>query len=184
MNFHRQIIPDIIVIKPKIFLDNRGYFSEVFRNDLLEKELGYKINFIQENESKSTKGVLRGLHYQVPPYSQAKLVKVIEGRVLDVAVDMRKSSPSFGKYASVELSDENKNQIFIPHGFAHGFLVLSSFAILTYKVDNYYSPEHDKGVLYSDKNLAINWTLSLEDLILSEKDKAQPFLSDAVTFDK
>jgi len=183
MKFTRQTIPDVIVIEPTIFIDKRGYFAEIFRNDLLEEELGYKVNFIQENESKSSKGVLRGLHYQEPPYSQAKLVRVVQGRVLDIAVDMRRSSTSFGEYIAVELSDKNKNQMFIPHGFAHGFVVLSSYATLTYKIDNYYSSEHERGVAYNEKSLAINWILSSKDLKLSEKDKVQPSLLDAFIFD-
>jgi dTDP-4-dehydrorhamnose 3,5-epimerase len=183
MKFTRQIIPDIILIDPTIFSDKRGYFSEIFRNDLLEAELGYKVNFIQENESKSSRGVLRGLHYQIPPYSQTKLVKVSEGRVLDIAVDLRKSSETFGNYVAIELSEENNYQVFIPPGFAHGFIVLSHVATLTYKVDNYYSAEHERGVYYDDENLAINWSLDLKDIILSEKDKSQPLLLDASKFD-
>ena len=159
MKFKRQSIPDIIMIEPSIFFDERGYFAETFRDDLLAKALGYKVNFIQENESNSSRGVLRGLHYQIPPYSQTKLVKVSEGRVLDIAVDLRKSSETFGNHVAIELSEENNYQVFIPPGFAHGFIVLSHVATLTYKVDNYYSAEHERGVYYDDENLAINWSL-------------------------
>ena len=180
MQFERQLIPDIFLIKPKIFSDNRGYFTETFRQDLLERELGYKINFIQENESKSSRGVLRGLHFQLPPFAQAKLVRVSEGRVLDVAVDIRKSSPSFGMHITVELSEDNKHQVFIPHGFAHGFVVLSDFATLTYKVDNFYSSQHERGVSFDDTSLEIDWQLDSNQLILSSKDKEHPFLSDSI----
>ncbi len=180
MEFIKQKIPEIILIKPAVHGDDRGYFVEIFRQDLFEKALGYKVNFIQDNESKSTKGVLRGLHYQLPPYTQAKLVRVIEGSVLDVAVDIRKSSPTFGQHVSVELTGENKHQLFIPHGFAHGFVVLSDSATFAYKVDNYYAPEHDRGIAFDDVKLAIDWQLTLEELQLSGKDKTNPNLFDAV----
>ena len=180
MKFTTQSIEDVILIEPTIHGDNRGYFLETFRQDLFEEALGYKINFIQDNESKSTKGVLRGLHYQLPPYTQAKLVRVIEGSVLDVAVDIRKSSPTFGQHVAVELTGENKHQLFIPHGFAHGFVVLSNSATFAYKVDNYYAPEHDRGVAFDDAKLAIDWQLALEELHLSDKDKINPNLSDAL----
>ena len=180
MEFIKQKIPEIILIKPTVHGDNRGYFVETFRQDLFEKALGYKVNFIQDNESKSTKGVLRGLHYQLPPYTQAKLVRVIEGSVLDVAIDIRESSPTFGQHVSVELTGENKHQLFIPHGFAHGFVVLSDSATFAYKVDNYYAPEHDRGIAFDDVKLAIDWQLTLEELQLSGKDKTNPNLSDAV----
>jgi dTDP-4-dehydrorhamnose 3,5-epimerase len=159
--------------------DNRGYFVETFRQDLFEKAIGYKVNFVQDNESKSTKGVLRGLHYQLPPYAQAKLVRVIEGSVLDVAVDIRKSSPTFGQHVAVELTAENKHQLFVPHGFAHGFIVLNDSATFAYKVDNYYALEHDRGIAFNDKELAIDWQLPLEALQLSDKDKAHPSLANA-----
>jgi dTDP-4-dehydrorhamnose 3,5-epimerase len=134
------------------------------------------VNFVQDNESKSAKGVLRGLHYQLPPYTQAKLVRVIEGRVLDVAVDIRKSSPTFGQHVSVELTGENKHQLFVPHGFAHGFVVLSDSATFAYKVDNYYAPEYDQGIIFNDKQLAIDWMLPNQILQLSEKDLDLPSL--------
>ncbi len=180
MKFTPQSITDVVLIQPRSHDDDRGYFVETFRQDLLEEAIGYKVSFVQDNESKSTKGVLRGLHYQLPPYTQAKLVRVIEGSVLDVAVDMRKSSPTFGQHVSVELTGENKQQLFIPHGFAHGFVVLSDSATFAYKVDNYYAPEHDRGIAFDDIKLAINWQLALEELQLSDKDKTNPNLSDAL----
>jgi len=152
---------------------------ESFRQDLFEDAVGYKINFIQDNESKSSKGILRGLHYQLPPYTQAKLVRVIKGSVLDVAVDIRKSSPTFGQYVAVELTSDNKHQLFVPHGFAHGFVVLSDSATFAYKVDNYYAPEHDRGIIFNDKDLAIDWQLPLDTLQLSDKDKLHPNLTNA-----
>jgi len=179
LKFTPQSIPDVVLIEPNVHGDNRGYFIETFRQELFEGAVGYQVNFIQDNESKSTKGVLRGLHYQLPPYTQAKLVRVIEGSVLDVAVDIRKSSSTFGQHVSVELTSENKRQLFVPHGFAHGFLVLSDSAIFSYKVDNYYSPEHDRGIAFDDNDLDIDWQLPLELLQLSNKDKTHPNLSDA-----
>jgi len=179
MNFIRIDISDIIIIEPKVYGDDRGYFVETFREDKLEKFLGYKIKFCQDNESKSKKGVLRGLHYQLSPYAQTKLVRVIQGKVLDIAVDIRKGSPTFGQYVSVELSSENKKQLLIPRGFAHGFVVLEDDTIFTYKVDNYYSPKDDRGIAFDDINLNINWRLDKDELILSDKDKAQPKLKDS-----
>ncbi len=177
MEFIKQKIPDVILIKPTTHGDDRGYFVETFRQDLFERAVGYQVNFIQDNESKSTKGVLRGLHYQLPPYTQAKLVRVIKGSVLDVAVDMRKSSPTFGQHVAIELTGENKHQLFVPHGFAHGFVVLSDSATFAYKVDNYYAPAHDRGIAFDDTKLDIDWQLPLDILKLSEKDKAHFSLS-------
>jgi len=171
MKFTPQSIPEVILIKPKVYVDDRGYFSETFRQDLFEDAIGYKVNFIQDNESRSKKGVLRGLHYQLPPYSQAKLVRVIEGSVLDVAVDVRKSSPTFGKHVAVELTSTNNHQLFIPHGFAHGFIVLSDNATFTYKVDNYYAPKYDRGIAFNDPKLDIDWRLTTKEFQLSDKDK-------------
>ena len=179
LKFIPQTIPDVILIKPTVREDNRGFFLETFRQDLFEEALGYKVNYIQDNESKSTKGVLRGLHYQLPPFSQIKLVRVIDGRVLDVSVDIRKSSPTFGQHVAVELTAENKHQLFIPSGFAHGFVLLSDSAIFAYKVDNYYAPEHDRGIAFDDKDLAINWKLPREHLQLSDRDKSNPTLANA-----
>ena len=178
MKFTKTNIPDVILIEPKIFGDDRGYFVETFRSDLFEKESGVQTNFIQDNESRSNHGVLRGLHYQLPPYAQSKLVRVIEGKVLDIAVDIRKGSPYFGQYVSAELSAENKHQLFIPRGFAHGFVVLSETAIFSYKVDNYYSPECDRGIQFDDPQLNIDWQLEHKLLQLSEKDKSQPLLNE------
>ncbi|MDY0051273.1 MAG: dTDP-4-dehydrorhamnose 3,5-epimerase [Aliarcobacter sp.] len=176
MNFIRTAIPDVIIIEPTVHGDSRGYFVETFRQDKLEEFLGYKINFCQDNESKSSKGVLRGLHYQLPPFVQTKLVRVISGRVLDVAVDIRKNSPTFGKHVAVELSAENKKQLLVPRGFAHGFVVLEDDTIFAYKVDNYYSPECDRGIAFDDENLNIDWILNKDELNLSAKDKTQPKL--------
>ena len=179
MKFTPQSIKDVILIEPTIHGDDRGYFIETFRQDLLEEAIGYRVNFVQDNESKSTKGVLRGLHYQLPPYTQAKLVRVIEGSVLDVAVDIRKSSPTFGQHVSLELTAQNKYQLFVPHGFAHGFVVLSNSATFAYKVDNNYAPEHDRGIAFDDEQLKINWQLSAEEFQLSDKDRAHPSLTNA-----
>jgi len=176
LKFIPQSIKDVILIEPSIHGDDRGYFVETFRQDLLEEAIGYKVNFVQDNESKSTKGVLRGLHYQMPPYTQAKLIRVIDGSVLDVAVDIRKSSTTFGQHVSIELTAQNKHQLFVPQGFAHGFIVLSESATFAYKVDNYYAPEHDRGITFDDKELKINWQLSAEELKLSDKDKTHPTL--------
>ena len=178
MTFTRTAIPDVVIIEPKVHGDSRGYFVETFRQDKLEEFLGYQINFCQDNESKSSKGVLRGLHYQLPPHAQTKLVRVISGRVLDVAVDIRKNSPTFGKYVAVELSGENKKQLLIPRGFAHGFVVLEDDTVFAYKVDNYYSPECDRGIAFDDKNLNIDWILKKEELNLSPKDTKQPKLNE------
>ena len=177
MQFIPQTIPDVIVIEPKVHGDDRGYFSEVFRQDKLDEAIGYSVEFIQDNESKSSKGVLRGLHFQLPPYAQTKLVRVIEGKVLDIAVDIRKGSPTFGQYVAIELSGENKKQLFIPRGFAHGFVVLSDTATFSYKVDNYYSPECDRGLAFDDVELSIDWLLPTESLLLSDKDKKQVSLA-------
>ena len=179
MNIIPQSIPDVLLIEPTVHGDSRGYFMESFRKDLLDDFLGYEVNFVQDNESKSSKGVLRGLHYQLPPSAQAKLVSVIEGRVLDVAVDIRQSSPTFGQYVSKELSSDNHHQLFIPRGFAHGFVVLSESAVFAYKVDNYYSPNDDRGVAYHDKEIGIDWMLKSDELKFSDKDKSHPSLSEA-----
>lgn len=178
MQFLRTKIEDVIIIEPKVYGDDRGYFVETFRADKLEEFLGFKINFCQDNESKSSRGVLRGLHYQLSPFAQTKLVRVIQGRVLDVAVDIRKGSATFGQYVAVELSAENKKQLLIPRGFAHGFVVLEDDTIFAYKVDNYYSPECDRGIAFDDENLNINWILKKEELKLSQKDTKQPKLNE------
>jgi dTDP-4-dehydrorhamnose 3,5-epimerase len=176
--FIPQSIPDVLVIEPKVHSDLRGYFVETFRQDKFEQALGYKVNFIQDNESKSSKGVLRGLHFQLAPHAQSKLVRVIEGAVLDVCVDIRIGSPSFGQHVKVVLSGENKKQIFIPRGFAHGFVVLTDTATFAYKVDNYYSPECDRGLTFDDAELNIDWQLPKEQLQLSDKDTKQAKLAE------
>ncbi|SHN00789.1 dTDP-4-dehydrorhamnose 3,5-epimerase [Polaribacter sp. KT 15] len=182
MKFTRTEIPDVIICDPNMFGDDRGYFIETFRQDKLEDFIGYKIDFCQDNESKSTYGVLRGLHYQMAPHAQTKLVRVINGRVLDVAVDIREGSPTFGKHVAVELTEENKKQLLVPRGFAHGFVVLSETAVFAYKVDNFYSPECDRGIAFDDKNLNIDWKLPLEEMKLSDKDNNQPSFKQAVYF--
>lgn len=171
MKFIRQNLNNVWVIEPKVFYDDRGYFMESFRNDLFEQHIGKTI-FIQDNESRSTKGVLRGLHYQTGDYSQAKLVRVLEGIVLDVIVDLRQSSSTFGQHLAIELSDDNNKQLFVPRGFAHGFKVLSETATFSYKVDNIYSKEHETTLLWNDPVLNIDWGTDSINPILSEKDKA------------
>lgn len=175
MEYRKTEIEGVFIIEPRVFGDERGYFFEAWKRQEFEENIG-KVDFIQDNESKSVFGVLRGLHYQKREFSQAKLVRVISGRVLDVAVDLRKDSPTFGKHVAVELSGDNKRQFFIPRGFAHGFLVLSDEAVFTYKVDNPYAPQAEASILWNDADLAIDWPLSEEKLILSQKDReAQPF---------
>ena len=180
MKFTPQFISDVILIEPTVHGDDRGYFVEAFRQDLFDQAVGYKVNFIQDNESKSTRGVLRGLHYQLPPYAQAKLVRVIEGSVLDVTVDIREYSPTFGQHVTVELTGKNKHQLFVPHGFAHGFVVLSDTATFAYKVDNYYVPELERGIAFNDSKLNIDWKLAVDELQLSDRDKTHPDLSDVL----
>lgn len=166
-------IPGLVIIKPKIFNDDRGYFYESYNKQEFDEKV-CPVNFVQDNESKSVKGVIRGLHFQLPPYTQAKLVRCIRGKVLDVAVDLRKDSPTFGKHVAVELSAENKLQFFIPRGFAHGFAVLSDEAVFQYKCDNFYAPEFDGGISILDDSLKIDWRIDKADAILSEKDKKHP----------
>lgn len=182
MLFTEQNIKGVWVIEPKVFNDARGYFMESYKKELFEKHIG-KTTFIQDNESRSAHGVLRGLHYQIGEHSQAKLVRALQGTVLDVVVDLRKSSPTFGQHIAIELSDENKKQLFVPRGFAHGFLVLSETAIFSYKVDNTYSPAHEASLLWSDPKLGIDWRIKNEELILSEKDKSGKILDEAILFD-
>ena len=172
-------IEGVFILEPRVFGDDRGYFFESFSLKHFEEKVS-KTVFVQDNESKSKYGVLRGLHYQLPPYTQAKLARVVKGRVLDVAVDIRKGSPTFGKYVAVELSEENKLQFFLPKGFAHGFAVLSEEAIFQYKCDEYYAPDYEGAICFDDPDLGIDWRLPLEDIILSEKDKKHPRLRDAI----
>ena len=182
VKFTRLEIPDVILCEPKILSDERGHFSETFRQDKLNEFLGYSVNFCQENESKSSYGVLRGLHYQTNPYAQTKLVRVLQGAVLDVSVDLRKDSPTFGKHIAIELSEKNKSQILIPKSFAHGFIVLSKEAVLAYKVDNYYHQESERGIAYNDNSLAIDWKLNPEDIKVSAKDSNQVLLKNTDLF--
>ncbi|MBQ5510764.1 MAG: dTDP-4-dehydrorhamnose 3,5-epimerase [Prevotella sp.] len=182
MNYIETEIQGVYVLEPRVFQDARGYFMETWNQADFDKHIG-KVTFIQDNESKSSYGVLRGLHYQKGEFSQAKLVRVIKGRVLDVAVDIRKSSPTFGKYVLAELSEENKRQVFIPRGFAHGFLVLSDEAVFTYKVDNVYAPQAEAGIKWNDEDIAIEWPIDPKDLILSEKDTRALSLKEADVFE-
>ena len=182
MKFIRTAIPYVIIIEPQIFGDERGYFAETFRKDKLDDFLGFSIPFCQDNESKSTYGVLRGLHYQLPPFAQTKLVRVIEGKVLDVAIDIREGSPTFGQHVAVQLTAENKKQLLVPRGFAHGFVVLSKEATFAYKVDNYYSFESERGIAFDDKFLNIDWKVEREKLQLSQKDLVQPSFEEAMYF--
>ena len=177
MKFIKTAIPDVFIIEPSVFGDDRGYFLESFNLGNFEENIN-PITFVQDNESKSSKGVLRGLHFQNPPFGQAKLVRCIEGRVMDVAVDIREGSPAYGKHVAVELSGENKRQLFVPRGFAHGFSVLSESAIFAYKVDNAYVPALEAGIRYDDKELNIDWGLSEEEVQLSAKDKNLSFFKD------
>ncbi|RLA07939.1 MAG: dTDP-4-dehydrorhamnose 3,5-epimerase [Gammaproteobacteria bacterium] len=176
MKFIKTKILDIVIIEPVVHGDERGYFVETFRQDLLDEFLGFKVKFCQDNESKSCKGVLRGLHFQLPPFAQSKLVRVIKGAVLDVAVDIRVGSPTFGKHVTVKLSEQNKKQLFIPRGFAHGFVVLEDDTIFSYKVDNFYSKECDRGLAFDDDKTNIDWLLDKNELKLSDKDQNQPTL--------
>jgi dTDP-4-dehydrorhamnose 3,5-epimerase len=163
-------IKGLVIIEPKIFYDSRGYFYESYNQDLFIKKLS-SFKFIQDNESKSPRGVLRGFHFQKPPFEQAKLVRCIDGKVLDIALDLRKNSSTYGKYEKIILSGDNKKQVFIPRGFAHAFLVLSETAIFSYKVDNIYAPKYDSGLIWNDPTLLIDWEIDNSELIISEKDK-------------
>ena len=180
MNVIQTDIPGVVIIEPKVFGDERGYFFESWSQKEFDEKVR-PIKFVQDNESKSHYGVLRGLHFQKGKYAQSKLVRVVKGRVLDVAVDIRKGSPTFGQHVKVELSEENHRQFFIPRGFAHGFVVLSEEAIFQYKCDNYYAPQEEGAIAWNDPGLNIDWPVSISDLILSEKDKCHPSLSDIPT---
>lgn len=182
MDFKETSIGGVYVIEPRVFNDARGYFFEAWKQSEFNEHIG-EVNFIQDNESKSSYGVLRGLHYQKGEFSQAKLVRVIKGRVLDVAVDIRKSSPTFGQHVMVELSEDNKRQFFIPRGFAHGFLVLSEEAIFTYKVDNVYAPQMEAGIRWNDPALGIEWPIDPKRVLTSEKDLKAPLLAEADVFE-
>ncbi|EOU6802404.1 dTDP-4-dehydrorhamnose 3,5-epimerase [Escherichia coli] len=173
MNVIKTEIPDVLIFEPKVFGDERGFFMESFNQKVFEEAVGRKVEFVQDNHSKSMKGVLRGLHYQLEPYAQGKLVRCVVGEVFDVAVDIRKSSPTFGKWVGVNLSAENKRQLWIPEGFAHGFLVLSETAEFVYKTTNYYSREYEGGIIWNDKQIGIVWPKNGK-YLLSEKDENQP----------
>lgn len=180
MNYIKTEIPDVWVCEPKVFADARGYFMETWRASDFNEHIGHEVNFVQDNQSMSSRGVLRGLHFQKGEFSQAKLVRVLQGTVVDVAVDLRQASPTFGKYVMVELSAENKRQLFIPRGFAHGFQVLSDTAVFTYKVDNIYAPQAECSIRYDDPKIGIAWPITNpKELLLSEKD-----LQHAVSFDE
>lgn len=182
MEYKETAIKGVYIIEPRVFCDARGYFFEAWKQAEFEEHIGH-VDFVQDNESKSSYGVLRGLHYQKGEYSQAKLVRVIKGKVLDVAVDIRRSSPTFGQHVMVELSEDNKRQFFIPRGFAHGFLVLSQEAIFTYKVDNVYAPQSEAGISWNDPALGIEWPIDPLVVLTSEKDLRQPLLRDAEVFE-
>lgn len=171
-------IQGLFIIEPDVYGDSRGYFFESFSKKRFEEQTGINVDFVQDNESRSTYGVVRGLHFQKPPHVQAKLVRVVSGRVLDVAVDMREGSPTYGKHVAVELSGENHRQVYIPKGFAHGFSVLSEEAVFQYKCDDYYAPETEGAVAWDDPDIAIDWRIPADDMILSEKDKKHPRLSE------
>jgi len=176
MKIVETTIKDLVIIEPKVFGDERGYFFEAFNQKKFE-DLGLNYNFVQDNESKSSYGVLRGLHYQLEPYAQAKLVRVLSGNVLDVAVDLRKGSPTFGEWFGIELSGENKKQFLIPKGFAHGFVVLSEEAVFQYKCDEFYNPVYERGIIFNDPIINIDWKLTEKDIHLSKKDSELPILS-------
>lgn len=179
MNIIKTDIEGVVLLEPKIFGDERGYFFEAYSQRVFDEEVG-PVRFVQENESKSCYGVVRGLHYQCGEAAQAKLVSVVKGRVLDVAVDLRRSSPTFGKYVAAELSEENKRQMFVPRGFAHGFAVLSEEALFQYRCDNYYAPTQERGIAWNDPELGIDWGIPTQEVILSEKDTRNPLLKDAI----
>ena len=181
MKFTRTDIPDVVLIEPIIRGDNRGYFIETFLLDKFLKEVA-NIRFVQENESCSSYGVLRGLHYQLPPHAQAKLIRVVKGKIYDVAVDIRQDSLTFGKYVGFELSGENKRQLFIPRGFAHGFVTMEDETIVQYKTDNYYAPESEGSIIWNDQLIGIDWPIELSKINLSEKDKKSNLLNNVCIF--
>ena len=181
MKITKTEIEGVVIVEPRVFTDSRGYFFESFSYKDFSQKVVDTI-FVQDNESRSTYGVLRGLHFQRPPYAQAKLVRVVKGLILDIAVDIRKESSTFGNYIAIELSDENKRQLFIPHGFAHGFVVLSDDAIVNYKSDNYYAPESEGSILWNDSQLNIDWRLPIDEIVLSNKDMNSPLLKEIAEF--
>lgn len=173
MNVIKTNIKGVVILEPKVFTDSRGYFFESYNKEVFDKEVGH-VDFVQDNESCSSRGVMRGLHFQRPPHAQAKLVRCVRGSVLDVAVDIRNGSPTYGKHVSCLLTEHNHRQFFIPRGFAHGFAVLSDTAVFQYKCDNYYCPEADGGISIVDSSLGIDWQLDIAEAILSDKDKHHP----------
>ncbi len=177
MNVIKTEIPDVLILEPHVFNDARGYFFESYSQRVFDREVG-PVRFVQDNESKSSYGVLRGLHFQKPPFAQAKLVRVIHGRVLDVAVDIRVGSPTYGNWVSCELTEDNHRQFFIPQGFAHGFSVLSETAVFQYKCDNFYNPQSEGAIIWNDPQLNIDWQLPEQDILLSDKDRLNPLLAD------
>jgi dTDP-4-dehydrorhamnose 3,5-epimerase len=179
MNLVKTKLDGLVVLKPTVFKDNRGYFMESYNQKNINKLLG-NVNFVQDNESESSRGVLRGLHFQKPPYTQAKLVRCLKGSVLDVVLDLRKDSKTYGIFETISLTEENKKQLFIPKGFAHGFIILSKSAIFSYKVDNYYNPDSETGVLWSDLDLNIDWKINKNEIIVSEKDKNLPTFNEII----
>jgi len=174
---------DLLLLQPKLHSDPRGSFSETFRSEVLEESLERPIVFVQDNETHSTYGVIRGLHYQIAPFAQSKLVRVVQGEVLDVVVDLRKNEKTFGKVFTQLISGENKTQLFVPRGFAHGYITLSEFSVFQYKVDNYYNKTSERSLQFNDPNLAIDWQLPASDWVFSEKDGQNPSLKEAVVFD-
>lgn len=178
MNIIKTDIEGVLIVEPRVFGDARGYFFESFNARDFEQQTGIAVHFVQDNESRSCRGVVRGLHFQLPPYAQAKLVRVVEGTVLDVAVDIRRGSPTYGRHVAVELSADNKRQFYLPKGFAHGFAVLSDNAVFQYKCDEYYHPEAEGAIAWDDPTLAINWHLDPADVILSDKDRHHPHFAD------
>lgn len=182
MKITKTALEGVLILQPQIFGDERGYFTESYNKKAFNEAVGMDINFVQDNESKSARGVLRGFAFQNAPYTQSKLVRVIEGTVLDVVLDIRKGSPTFGKHITTELSAENKKQVFIPRGFAHAFITLSETATFQYKVDNYFNLESENGILFSDENLAINWQIPMNEIIVSDKDLSRPTLQNANLF--
>lgn len=180
MNLIKTKINGLVMFQPTILKDNRGYFMESFHKKNVNKIIG-NVNFVQDNESESSRGVLRGLHFQKPPYAQAKLVRCIKGKILDVALDLRKDSKTYGIFETNLLSEENKNQLFIPKGFAHGFIVLSKTAICSYKVDNYYNPDFESGIIWNDQDLNIDWIIHKKDIIFSKKDACLPTFNNIIS---
>lgn len=183
MKITKTLIEGVIIVEPKVFSDERGYFYESFNAEQFQRETGITTTFVQDNQSLSRYGVLRGLHFQRPPFAQSKLVRVVQGSVIDVAVDIRIGSPTFGKYVAVELSEDNHRQLFIPRGFAHGFITTSQSAIFQYKCDNYYNLEAEGAIAWNDPTLNIDWRLAHEDIILSAKDREHPLLNETPLFD-